>query len=184
MKHYKEKRTLKILVAGHVGAGKTTFVTSVSRIPSLRTEAKLSRPQEKNQGHTTTVAFDFGEVYEGCKVAIFGIPGQKRFSFMWETLVKGTLGYIFMFDSTTPEMWKETLEQVEFFIDLNPAPFIFVANKQDLPGAAKPEDIRSELKVPEEIPIIPCIAIDSESARKTLLHLIDHLKKFCEEGGR
>ncbi|RUM27674.1 MAG: GTP-binding protein [Aquifex sp.] len=178
LSNFKEK-TLKILVAGHVGAGKTTFVTTVSQIPVLKTEAKLSRQEEKPVSPTTTVAFDFGKINDEQKLAIFGIPGQRRFSFMWKTLIKGTLGYIFMFDSTNPALWKDTMEQFEMFMDINPVPFVFVANKQDLPNALKPENIRQSLRIPEEVPVVPCIALDRTSTRETLAVLLQLMKKFC-----
>ncbi len=171
-------KTLKILVAGHVGAGKTTFVSTISQIPVLKTEAKLSRYEEKPSSPTTTVAFDFGKINDQQKLVIFGIPGQRRFSFMWKTLIKGTLGYIFMFDSTNPALWKDTMEQFEMFMDINPAPFIFAANKQDLPGALEPKDIRYRLNIPKEVPIVPCIALDRASARETLGVLLQSMKEF------
>jgi signal recognition particle receptor subunit beta len=76
--------TLKTVVVGGPGAGKTTFVNSASDIRTLSTD----EPQTGAAPATTTVALDFGRatVAHGdlrLELALFGFPGQERFSFLW-----------------------------------------------------------------------------------------------------
>lgn len=166
--------TTKILVAGHMGSGKTTFVKTLSEIKAITTDREAHSPEERSIKSSITVAFDFGTVHGSTgKVCIYGVPGQKRFSFMWEILAKGTAGYIFMLDSTNSQLWTDTIEQIKMFIELNPAPFILVANKQDLEGAMTPEVIREELGVPEFIPIVPCVAVDRAQTLNAMRILIE-----------
>lgn len=98
----------KIVVAGGFGVGKTTLVGAVSEIDPLRTEALVT---QESEGHddtthvqtksTTTVAMDFGRITlaENLVLYLFGTPGQRRFWFMWDDLVKGAIGAVVLVDT-------------------------------------------------------------------------------------
>ena len=94
----------KIIFAGPVGAGKTTAISAVSDILVVGTEARASDDvaQRKN---TTTVAMDYGvlNLADGEKVHLYGTPGQERFSFMWEILSEGAMGFVILIDSVRPD---------------------------------------------------------------------------------
>ena len=168
---------LKIIVGGHFNAGKTTFVRTASQIISVSTERKVSSPEEKRFKDTTTTAMDYGKLsLEGKEVNIFGIPGQKRFSFMWEALTKGASGFIFLVDSTTEELWEDTLEQMDILVKESNRPYIVCANKQDLPNVKPINYVREKLGIPNNIPVVPCIAKDRDVVVEVLsaiLYLID-----------
>src|SRR5438094_7643331 len=94
------RTSVKILVVGHFGAGKTTFVGTLSEIRPLRTEELMTRagaPVDDLAGvpgkTTTTVAMDFGRLTLSDEMVLylFGAPGQHRFTHLWHDLARGAL---------------------------------------------------------------------------------------------
>jgi len=179
MKEEPSKRILKILVAGHFASGKTTFVKTLTK-KLLDTEKKIFHKDEQKVKRTTTVAMDFAE-YEtnGYKLHIFGIPGQERFSFMWPILAKNSGGIIYILDSADSTYWFQIFQQINIFrkIGLN-VPFVFAANKQDLPNAMSVEEIRKKMKLPNWVKIIPTVAFNEESVKKVIKTLVEEIKKY------
>ncbi len=168
------KSRRKILIAGHFGAGKTTFVKTLTE-NILTTEKKIFHKEERKEKDTTTVAMDFAEYIapNGEKFHIFGIPGQERFSFMWNILAKNTAGIIYLLDSTNDKYWYQLFQQINMFRKISPkAKFIFGANKQDLPNAMDLETIRNKMKLPQWVKLVPVVALDKNSVVKTLNELI------------
>src|SRR5690606_20066773 len=86
-----------ILFAGPMGAGKTTAIRSVSEIPVVSTEAE-NNERNISDKPTTTVALDYGEILlsDDEKVRLYGLPGQKRFDFMWRILVERAMGMVLL----------------------------------------------------------------------------------------
>src|ERR1700748_594010 len=93
---------LKIVFTGPMGAGKTTAIRAISDTPPVST-AVANTDQAAVAQPTTTVALDYGQLLleDGTAVALYGTPGQERFSFMWEILCRGAMGVILLIDGST-----------------------------------------------------------------------------------
>ena len=166
-------QTVKMVVTGPFSAGKTQFISSISEIDVVATEAKISRPEERIKDETT-VAMDFGRITvdEDLVLYLFGTPGQRRFDFMWEILAEGMLGFVVVVDSVSAETFREATRILSTFRSYAPTPYVVAANKQDLEDAWSPEDLRIALRIEPEVKVLPCVATDKESVKRVLLELL------------
>ena len=166
-------QTVKMVVTGPFSSGKTQFIQTVSEIDVVATERKISSESERIK-ETTTVAMDFGRITvdDDLVLYLFGTPGQKRFDFMWEILSEGMLGFVVMVDSSRPEPFREARRLLETFRAYAPTPYVVTANKQDLPDAWDPEDMRIALRLSSDVKLLPCTATDKESVKNALLELL------------
>jgi signal recognition particle receptor subunit beta len=80
---------LQVVFVGPFGVGKTTALRSVSDIPVVSTEELSLESSGQKDKTTTTVGFDYGEWnFPGdMRVRLMGMPGQERFSAMWDVLL-------------------------------------------------------------------------------------------------
>lgn len=166
-------QSVKVVVTGPFNAGKTTFIKSVSEITVLSTERQVSDVSGEGGGETT-VAMDFGRITISDDVVLylFGTPGQERFSFMWETLSEGMLGFVLLVDGLSPESVADARSMIEFFTNMSDVPFVVAANKIASEDAASLARIRAELGLPADVPLLPCDARSKESVKSVLLGLL------------
>jgi small GTP-binding protein len=165
-------RVLQILVTGPFGVGKTQFIETISDIPIVTTERKMSMPFKGSEKDHTTVAMDYGRVQIGeDTIHLRGTPGQERFEFMWDILSKEVDAQLFLVDSTSPTEYDSARHLLNLITQDEVLPTIVVANKQDLPGAQGVADIRKALAIPSHIPVVACNSTDSTDVREVLVQL-------------
>ena len=166
-------QTVKMVITGPFSAGKTEFIQSVSEIDVVSTERKISSDAERVK-EDTTVAMDFGRITvdDDLVLYLFGTPGQRRFDFMWEILSEGMLGFIVLVDSVRPETFREAKHILEVFKSYASTPYVVAANKQDLPDAWSPDDVRIALKIEKNVKVLGCVARDKETVKEVLLELL------------
>jgi uncharacterized protein len=166
-------QSVKIVVTGPFNAGKTTFIKAVSEITVLSTERQISDASSEGSGETT-VAMDFGRITVSDDVVLylFGTPGQQRFSFMWETLSEGMLGFVVLVDVLEEDSIAEAVSMMEFFTGMTDVPFVVAANKVAPDDSATLSTLRVRLGLSEAVPLLPCDARDRESVKGVLLSLL------------
>ena len=166
-------QSVKVVITGPFNAGKTTFIKTVSEITVLSTERQVSDVSGEGKGETT-VAMDFGRISISDDVVLylFGTPGQERFSFMWETLSEGMLGFVLMVDCKNPDSITDATSMIEFFTNMSDVPFVVAANKVAADDVDTLNSLRGRLKLSEDVPLLPVDARDRESVKAVLLGLL------------
>ena len=179
--------SVKIVVAGGFGVGKTTFVGAVSEIEPLRTEALMTEASTPVDDltmlpdkTTTTVAMDFGRITlaQDLVLYLFGTPGQNRFWFMWDDITRGAIGAVVLVDT---RRLADCFGAVDY-VEQRGIPFLVALNAFDGVQLHDVDEVRDALQVAAEVPFVVTDARDRESVKDVLVRLVEHAMAVVQQG--
>lgn len=154
-----------ILTAGPMGAGKTTAIRSLSEIEVVSTEA-VNTDRATVDKDTTTVALDYGEITLGDsdKVRLYGLPGQRRFDFMWDILRKRAVGLMLLIKGDAPDALDMLTDFLDEFAEMHERGAIVIGithcDKSETPSLAAFAD-RTRLATDDAL--VPVFQVDARS---------------------
>lgn len=151
---------IEILIVGTTGSGKTTLLETLCR--------NMQQDGDWNAGRLRV-----DETLD----ARFTEPPHAAFMWLREIIEETeATACLLMIDSTRPEHFGETVGILQTLLNVQPdMPVVLVANKQDQPNAWSADDIRLGLRIPSDIPVVPCVANDRSQVKKAVITLFNSI---------
>ena len=174
----------KIVVAGAFAVGKTTLISAISEQEVVGTEVNTTGVEAEVK-ETTTVGTEYGTFAargEDMEVELnlYGVPGQERFSFMWDVVARGMDALLLLVDASRPETWAEAQAVHSHFQRNHPVPTLVAINRAEgLDDALE----RVRRAVPTDAgQYVLCDPRDLDSARGAVVELLFLLLESMEDG--
>jgi len=170
---------LNIAITGNVGAGKTTFIRSISEIEVVSTERRATN-ETASLKPNTTVALDFGRltVNQEQILRLYGTPGQSRFDFMWDIIIDQAQAYVLLVSAHRPKDFRGARRILNYMNRRARIPMIIGLTHTNCEGAWQQENILLALGFSNQNnrpPIVEVNAESSESVAKCLIVLLEEL---------
>lgn len=169
----------KIAVTGNVGAGKTTFIRTISEIKTVDTERKAT-DETASLKENTTVAFDFGRITLNPEqlLYLYGTPGQSRFDFMWDIVIQQAQAYVLLVAAHRPKDFRGARKILTFMNRRVQIPMIIGLTHTDCEGAWAEEDIMLALGFSDRASCPSVVKVNAEqpeSVARCLIVLLEQL---------
>lgn len=161
----------KLVLAGPMGAGKTTAIRSITDAEPVSTEMPLSEGATQDKT-TTTVALDFANALldDGTPLLVYGMPGQERFAFMRPILLQDAFGVIVMLNACDDDVaaqcehWLREIAAIDAEL-----PVVVGITHTDRVPAFSIEPIRAAIRAVGSI--VPAFTFDARDKAQTF-HLL------------
>lgn len=169
----------KIAVTGNVGAGKTTFIRTISEIKVVDTERRAT-DETASLKKNTTVAFDFGRITLSPEqlLYLYGTPGQSRFDFMWDIVINQSQAYVLLVAAHRPQDFRGARRILNFMNRRVQIPMIIGLTHTDCEDAWQEDDIILALGFNDRNSCPPVVRVNAEkpeSVAQCLIVLLEQL---------
>ncbi|MBD2000819.1 ATP/GTP-binding protein [Leptolyngbya sp. FACHB-541] len=166
-------RLMRLVVTGTAGAGKSTFVRTVSDIEAIDTD-RAATDETAQIKQKTTVAFDFGRLSFGprLEIHIYGTPGQSRFNFMWDILIQRANAYVLLVAAHRIDELVKARQIIAFMNERVQIPMVIGLTHRDCPGARSPEEIAMRLGY-TDLSNLPTIVTVNPNEKNSVLETLN-----------
>lgn len=178
----------KVVVAGPFAAGKTTLIQASSDAPLVGTEAPTSGPESEVKA-MTTVGMEYGTLRVAgaqfdAELRLYGVPGQRRFSFMWDIMAVGMDGLFVLVDASRPETWEESASVAAYFSQISKSAMVIGVNhRADHDVDSLLPQIESTIGLPNPV-MVPFNVMDRTGARDALIEMLIEILNYESMQGR
>jgi signal recognition particle receptor subunit beta len=122
---------------------------------------------------------DFGRLQfaPGMALHLYGTPGQSRFDFMWDILIRKAHAYILLVDAHRPSDFRMARRLLAFMNQRVQIPLLIGLTHMDCEGAWSEENVAIALGFVDEKkrpPFVTLNANQKESVIKALIVLMQH----------
>ncbi|NJO41127.1 MAG: GTPase [Cyanobacteria bacterium CRU_2_1] len=155
---------VRLVITGTPGVGKTTFVQTVSDIGIINTD-RTATDATATMKSKTTVVFDFGRVSfgSGMELHVYGTPGQDRFNFMWDILIRRADAYMLLVAAHRLSDIPKANQILAFMNERVKIPVVIGITHLDCFDARSPEEIMIRLGYRDQKNCPPVVAVDANS---------------------
>lgn len=173
---------MRLVVTGTVGVGKSTFIRTVSEIAVVDTDRVATGPAAALK-KKTTVAMDFGRLQfaPGMALHLYGTPGQSRFDFMWDILIRRAHAYVLLVAAHRPSDFRSARKILAFMHQRVQIPVLIGLTHVDCEGAWSVDNVAIALGFVDEKnrpPFVTLNATDKDSVINALIVLIEHFMQI------
>ncbi|XP_014518312.1 ADP-ribosylation factor-related protein 1 [Vigna radiata var. radiata] len=177
-KYLFSKMELHVLILGIDKAGKTTLL---EKMKSMYSNIEGIPPDRI----IPTVGLNIGRIeVTNSKLVFWDLGGQPGLRSIWEKYYEEAHAVIFVIDAASPSRFedaKSALEKVLRHEDLQGAPLLILANKQDLPEAVSAEELARYLdlkKLDERVYMFEAVsAYDGIGIRESAEWLVEVMER-------
>ncbi|KHN33063.1 ADP-ribosylation factor-related protein 1 [Glycine soja] len=177
-KHLFSKMELHVLILGIDKAGKTTLL---EKMKSVYSNIEGIPPDRI----IPTVGLNIGRIeVANSKLVFWDLGGQPGLRSIWEKYYEEAHAVIFVVDASCPSRFedaKSALEKVLRHEDLQGAPLLILANKQDIPEAVSADELARYLdlkKLDERVSMFEAVsAYDGMGIRESAEWLVEVMER-------